>query len=94
MAEIKMDLDVVSEFYSFVDKMKIENIKLNDDLMTAKNNVVDSTYIAEGANQFDTHFVDIHRELTTKLVSETDELIQLIKKEMEDFQRTGEHLGS
>ena len=93
MAEIKMDLDVVTEFYSFMNKMKDENVKLNNDLLAAINDVVGTTYIAAGAEQFDKFFRDIYLELTTKLVTETDELIELVKKEMEDFQRTGERLG-
>jgi len=93
MAEIKMDLDVVTEFYTFMNKTKDDNVKINNDLLTAVNDVVGTTYIAAGAEQFDTFFREIFQELTTKLVTETDELIQQVKTEMEDFQRTGERLG-
>jgi len=93
MSEIKMDLDVVTEFFDFMVKKFEENDDHNDRFRESVNLVVGKTFIAPSAEQFDKRYMDIYKELSSRIGAEREELLLLVKKEMEDFRKTGEHLG-
>ena len=94
MADIvKMDVDQVKDFYVAIDLLKLNNVELVRKLFDLQNNVVDDTYVAAGANQFQGHFLEIFNQLSGPLVNEMDDLIKQVVTEIEDFVQTGQDLG-
>jgi len=93
MAVIKMNPQAVATFAQQMTEMNQKNYELWRTVHDSENALIPGAFKCMAADEYDARFMEIYNPLTQQLVTETEELIEFVKKEIAQFEETGTALG-
>ena len=88
-----MNPQAVANYAQQMTEINQENLELWKTVFESKNALIPNAFKCQAATEYEARFMEIFNPLTQQLVTETEELIEFLKKEIAQFEETGSMLG-